>query len=168
MDECLGANIPHLELTWHYRSRHESLIAFSNAKYVLSRPTSNLPVPGDEGHSRKFRARPGRDLRAWHGAREQEGSRDAVSHLLERLRTSPQSLGVVTFNSEQQRLIENLLDQARMADPTLERFFDPARSREPVIVKNLENVQGDERDVILSRSPSDRTRPEWSGRRSVL
>ena len=72
-----------------------------------------------------------------------------VSHLLERLRSSPLSLGVVTFNSEQQRLIENLLDQARMADPTLEPFFDPARSREPVIVKNLENIQGDERDVIM-------------------
>ena len=36
LDECLGANLPRLELTWHYRSRHESLIAFSNAKYYAA------------------------------------------------------------------------------------------------------------------------------------
>jgi very-short-patch-repair endonuclease len=58
------------------------------------------------------------------------------------------SIGIVTFNTEQQRLIENLLDQERRSQPVLERFFG-SEWPEPVFVKNLESVQGDERDVIL-------------------
>lgn len=54
----------------------------------------------------------------------------------------------MTLNAEQQRLIEDLLDQQRRADPDLERFYDASRT-EPVFVKNLETVQGDQRDVIL-------------------
>jgi very-short-patch-repair endonuclease len=56
---------------------------------------------------------------------------------------------VVTFNGPQQRLIEDLLDEARRTNPALETFFDPERHHEPVFVKNLENVQGDERDIII-------------------
>ena len=66
--------------------------------------------------------------------------------------TDRRSIGIVTFNGEQQRLIENLLDQERRQHPELEPFFDPARWHEPVFVKNLENVQGDERDVIIFSS----------------
>lgn len=148
LDECLGANIPHLELTWHYRSRHESLIAFSNAKYYRGQLVT-FPSAVTKDTAVSFVHVPDGIYERGSGRVNRREAETLVSHLLERLRTSPQSLGVVTFNSEQQRLIENLLDQARMADPTLELFFDPARSREPVIVKNLENVQGDERDVIL-------------------
>src|SRR5690606_18977356 len=57
------------------------------------------------------------------------------------------SHGVVTFSMAQQALVEDLLDKARSEDPELERFFSDGD--EPVFVKNLENVQGDERDVIL-------------------
>ena len=57
------------------------------------------------------------------------------------------SIGIVTFNSEQQQLIENLLDDERRKDTSLERFFKED-SFEPVFVKNLETVQGDQRDVI--------------------
>lgn len=60
----------------------------------------------------------------------------------------PLSIGVVTLNAEQQKLIEDLLDQARQKDPDLERHFAEDRN-EPIIVKNLETVQGDERDVIM-------------------
>src|SRR3546814_16841726 len=58
------------------------------------------------------------------------------------------SVGVVTRNSEQQRLVENLLDEERRADPALEAFFGEDAA-EPVFIKNLETVQGDQRDVIL-------------------
>src|SRR5690606_35175822 len=58
------------------------------------------------------------------------------------------TLGVITFNAQQQSLILDLLDAARRANPDLEWFFADERV-EPTIVKNLENVQGDERDVIL-------------------
>ncbi len=65
-----------------------------------------------------------------------------------RFKAEKASLGIVTFNSEQQKLIENLLDQERRARPDVETFFG-AEWHEPVFVKNLESVQGDERDVIL-------------------
>src|SRR5690606_4806929 len=58
------------------------------------------------------------------------------------------TLGIVTFNQQQQSLIQDLLDQARRDDPELEWFFDDARI-ESTMVKNLENVQGDERDVMF-------------------
>jgi hypothetical protein len=58
------------------------------------------------------------------------------------------SLGIVTMNSEQQRLIEDLLDSERRKRPDLERFFNH-NAREPVFIKNLETVQGDQRDVIM-------------------
>ncbi len=59
------------------------------------------------------------------------------------------STGVVTFNSEQQSLIENLLDEARSKNPQIEWGFSTDSTLEPVFVKNLEIVQGGERDVIL-------------------
>src|SRR5690606_12896162 len=57
------------------------------------------------------------------------------------------TVGVVTFNSQQQKLIEDLLEAARRDDPSLEQWFNDAQT-EPVMVKNLENVQGDERDIM--------------------
>jgi very-short-patch-repair endonuclease len=62
-------------------------------------------------------------------------------------RQSGLTVGVVTFNSEQQRLIEDLLDAERRTDPRLEEFFSEV-TLEPVFVKNLESVQGDERDIM--------------------
>ncbi|MEI6572569.1 MAG: DUF3320 domain-containing protein [Alphaproteobacteria bacterium] len=147
LDECLGANLPHLELTWHYRSKHESLIAFSNAKYYRGRLVT-FPSPNTKDTAVSFIHVPDGIYERGSGRVNRKEADKLVSHLVHHLKTSPLSIGVVTFNSEQQRLIENLLDQARMSDPTLEMFFDPLRTREPVIVKNLENVQGDERDVI--------------------
>ncbi|GER02288.1 hypothetical protein JCM17845_29110 [Iodidimonas gelatinilytica] len=61
---------------------------------------------------------------------------------------SQHSIGVVTMNTEQQRLINDLLDRERVKNPALEPFFDEA-SPGHVFVRNLETVQGDERDVIL-------------------
>jgi hypothetical protein len=72
-----------------------------------------------------------------------------VADLLARLAAKPdESIGVVTFSQAQQTLIEDLLDRALRTRPELERFFTDAVA-EPTFVKNLENVQGDERDVIL-------------------
>ena len=74
-----------------------------------------------------------------------------VAELVRRLRDPRErdkSIGVVTLNAEQQRLIEDLLDSERRDDSELERFFGDAVA-EPVFVKNLETVQGDQRDVIL-------------------
>ena len=74
-----------------------------------------------------------------------------VAEVLARLRdpvAQKRSLGVVTFSKAQQELVEDLLDDALRDEPALELFFSSAVP-EPVLVKNLETVQGDERDVML-------------------
>ena len=152
LDECLGAGIATVELLWHYRSRHESLIAFSNEIYYGGRLIT-FPSPVTTDAAVAFRhVTDGVYARA--GARtNQAEARAVVTEALKVLRGilaggADRSLGIVTFNSEQQALIENMLDEARRDDPSLEPFFAEERA-EPVLVKNLESVQGEERDVML-------------------
>jgi very-short-patch-repair endonuclease len=150
LDECISANLPIRHLNWHYRSRHESLIAFSNQRYYESKlVTFPSPVTNDRAVKLKPVA----------GVYEKGGSRTnpieaqaLVADLVSRLRSSgfresKMTMGVVTFNGEQQKLIEDLLDDARRKDPSLESYFAESEI-EPVFVKNLESVQGDERDII--------------------
>ncbi|GEO81438.1 DUF3320 domain-containing protein [Pararhodospirillum oryzae] len=150
LDECLGANMPVLELRWHYRSRHESLIAFSNQQYYNGKLWT-FPSPVTRDRAVTFHPVDGVYERG--GARVNRAEAMAlVADLVATLRATPPgedppSMGVVTFNSPQQQLIEDLLDTERQRDPTLEPFFAEDRP-EPVFVKNLENVQGDERDLI--------------------
>ncbi len=150
LDECIGANLPTRHLNWHYRSRHESLIAFSNhAYYDGELVTFPSPVTNDRAVS----------LQLISGAYQKGGTRTnpaeakaLVSDVVARLTTpgfreSGLTIGVVTFNAEQQKLIEDLLDEARRKDPRLEPYFAESEL-EPLFVKNLESVQGDERDLI--------------------
>jgi hypothetical protein len=148
LDECLASNIPSMRLSWHYRSRHESLIAFSNAKYYRGElMTFPSPVTRDTA-VRYVHVEGGVYERG--GAKVNRKEAEAVvSEVVKRLKTSTHSIGVVTFNGDQQRLIENMLDQARRSDPSLEAHFDRSQTNEPILVKNIENVQGDERDVII-------------------
>lgn len=152
LDECVASGLPSMRLLWHYRSRHESLIAFSNHHYYDGRLLT-FPVPqersGSLGVSLKFIDRGIYDRGA---SRTNRAEAEAVvAELAARLRARPdnagESIGIVTFSSAQQSLIEDLIDARRRDDAA----FDAAMNagEEPVFIKNLENVQGDERDVIL-------------------
>ena len=152
LDELLAASIPQRVLNLHYRSRRESLIAFSNSRYYdSSLVTFPAPVHPDKGVSL---VRP-EGFYARGKARHNQGEAKAiVAEIVRRLTSDDpavrqQSIGVVTFNTEQQTLIEDLLDKARAEDPSIEWAFFEDVTLEPVFVKNLETVQGDERDVIL-------------------
>jgi hypothetical protein len=148
LDECLASNLPSLRLSWHYRSRHESLIAFSNAKYYRGELVT-FPSPVTRDTAVRYVNVPG-GVYERGGAKVNRKEAEAVAtEVVRRLKTSNYSIGVVTFNGEQQKLIENLLDQARRADPELEPHFDKKQTPEPLLIKNIENVQGDERDVII-------------------
>jgi len=150
LDECISANLPTRNLNWHYRSRHESLIAFSNQRYYKSELVT-FPSP--------FTADKAVTLHPVAGVYDRGGSRTnrieaqaLVTHLVNRLkspvfRESGHTVGVLTFNGEQQKLIEDLLDEACRKDPSLDSYFAESLL-EPVFVKNLESVQGDERDII--------------------
>ncbi len=152
LDEMLGASIPQRTLNLHYRSRRESLIAFSNSRYY-NNDLITFPAPIHPDHGVRLVRSEGFYARGQ--SRHNEGEAKAiVAEILGRLASddpevSRQSIGVVTFNSEQQTLIENLLDEARSRNPEIEWAFSRDTTLEPVFVKNLETVQGDERDIIL-------------------
>jgi very-short-patch-repair endonuclease len=150
LDECLGANLPTMNLAWHYRSRNESLIAFSNHRYYGGSLVT-FPSPVTEDRAVSFHYVKGVYEKG--GARINKPEAKAlVADLVRRLkspgfRESRLTIGVVTFNAEQQALIEDLLDEERRKDPSIEPYF-AEMEMEPVFVKNLESVQGDERDIM--------------------
>ena len=154
LDEAKVSGIPVLELNWHYRSRHESLIAFSNWHYYHNRLiTFPSPVTEDRAVSLRYLSEGiyDRGKSRTNKAEATAIANDAASRMRAWLKLpEPErpTLGVITFNSQQQSLIEDLLDQKRREFPELEWFFTLDRV-EPTVVKNLENVQGDERDVML-------------------
>jgi very-short-patch-repair endonuclease len=151
LQECNASGIPRMHLKWHYRSRHESLIAFSN-HYYYDNALHTFPSPDDRSTELGVTLRHIAD-----GVYDRGGSRtnrieagsvvDEVVRLL-REENHRDSIGIVTFSQAQQTLIEDLLDERRRQFPEIEPFFT-SESKEPVFVKNLENVQGDERDTII-------------------
>lgn len=151
LDECIGANLPTINLSWHYRSRHESLIAFSNSRYYGGGLVT-FPSPNTEDKAVSFHFISNGVYEKGGGRINKPEARALVDHIVSRLKdksfkTRGMSIGVVTFNSEQQRLIEDLLDAERRKSPVIESYFADEEI-EPVFVKNLESVQGDERDIM--------------------
>ena len=115
-------------MIWHYRGvRHESLIAFSNQAYYGSRLIT-FPSPVTDDRAVSFRYVPD-GIYARAAARiNQVEARAVVTEVVRLLREflekgTNKSLGIVTFNAEQQTLIEDLLDEARHKDPRLDPFF---------------------------------------------
>ena len=148
LDDCLALSIPSKYLLWHYRSKHESLIAFSNSEYYDNK-LMTFPSPDnieskvrivningyyDKGKSRQNRA-------------EAQAVVDEIARRLRSEELRKKSIGVVTFSIVQQALIEDLLSDLFIFHPELETLA--LECDEPLFIKNLENVQGDERDVIL-------------------
>ncbi|MDE6558148.1 MAG: DUF4011 domain-containing protein [Clostridia bacterium] len=148
LDDCLALGLPEKHLTWHYRSKHESLIAFSNIMYYSSK-LCTFPSPDALDSKVGFRY-------VENGVYQRGGSKcnkeeaDAlIAEVLKRLsdpNARRSSIGVVTFSTPQQVYIERMLTKA-IAEKGLEDYA--YEREEPLFVKNLENVQGDERDVIL-------------------
>ena len=148
LDECLSIGLPKLGLNWHYRSRHESLITFSNVTYYENRLVT-FPSPVTDDRAVRFERVQGVYDRG--GSRTNRAEAEAIVRAIEHhflnAATRGRSLGVVTFNQAQQNLIENLLDARRRASQALDNAIAQA-AVDPLFIKNLENVQGDERDVI--------------------
>jgi REase_MTES_1575/Protein of unknown function (DUF4011)/AAA domain/Protein of unknown function (DUF3320) len=138
-----------LPLRWHYRSRHEALIAFSNGAFYEGRL---ITFPGRHSDGPNV----GVELFWVDGTYRRETSRDnpdEAAQVAERViyhyDTRPElSLGVVTFSEAQAEAVEAAVAAARRHRPDLDRFFTSDRLR-GFFVKNLETVQGDERDVLI-------------------
>lgn len=149
LDECLGVGMNRLTLKWHYRSRHESLIAFSNVNYYDSElVTFPSPVTADVA----VRLEPIAGVYDRGGSRTNRAEADAIVNAIEKHYLKEGStgltMGVVTFNQTQQALIATLLEARRRANAQLDKVLGQ-KVPEELFIKNLENVQGDERDIIL-------------------
>lgn len=150
LDVCSTLGLPRKRLRWHYRSRRESLIAFSNRHFYGDLVTfpSVFDVDGASGVRLRL-VENGRWQSGPSGGFNAAEARATADMVIEHARTSPdQSLGVITMNQRQQTLVLEEIEKRRRHHPELEEFFGDERE-EPFFVKNLENVQGDERDVIF-------------------
>jgi very-short-patch-repair endonuclease len=144
-------------LKWHYRSRHESLIAFSN-KHFYENSLTVFPSP-----NRKFAINYHHITEGIYQSNVNPIEvRRVAEAIVEFMKNSPElSLGIVTLNQKQQELLQDemsllvnnhpeIADYIAKWEQTLSSFF----------IKNLENVQGDERDVIFISTVYGRERPD--------
>ncbi|MDD3417729.1 MAG: DUF3320 domain-containing protein [Lachnospiraceae bacterium] len=148
LDDCLALGMPSAHLQWHYRSKHESLITFSNHEFYEN---SMLTFPSVNDREKRVSLVKVDSFFDRKKGRINEGEAEAIVKEIKRRykdeTLNKDSVGVVTFNISQQTIIEDKLQEEFTNDS---KFDEWANEREEkLFVKNLENVQGDERDVIL-------------------
>ncbi|WP_371613043.1 DUF3320 domain-containing protein [Streptomyces clavifer] len=146
---CKAGAMRELPLRWHYRSRHENLITFSNRSFYQN---SMVTFPGalDEGND------VGVAFLKADGVYDRGGRRDnraeasyVADRVIHHFDTRPgRTLGVVALSQAQASAIDQAVQQARLVRPDLEHCFTEGRL-DGFFVKNLESVQGDERDVMI-------------------
>jgi len=150
LDECLGIGLPVKTLRWHYRSKHEDLIAFSNHRFYYD---TLITFPSAKAQSDSLGVKlvyvPD-SVYDRGGKRDNPKEAEKVADLVfEHFRLYPKrTLGVVAFSVAQMEAVEEAIDRRLKEQPDFEPFFKEDRL-EGFFVKNLENVQGDERDVIF-------------------
>ncbi len=150
LDECLGIGLPVKTLRWHYRSKHEELIAFSNHRFY---DDALVTFPAAKAKNDTLGVKL---VYVQDGVYDRGGKRDNLNEaekvadlVFEHFRLYPKkTLGVVTFSIAQMETVEESIDRRLKERPDFESFFKEDRL-EGFFVKNLENVQGDERDAIF-------------------
>ena len=147
---CVAQGVPQRMLRWHYRSRHHSLIAVSNREfyennlYIVPSPTTVTAM-----HGLHFRHIKDGVFDRGKSATNQIEARAIARAVVEHSKRFPKkSLGVGAFSVAQRDMIRDELELLLRQQPELAEFFSSGRG-EPFFVKNLENIQGDERDVIF-------------------
>lgn len=152
------ARLPEVMLKWHYRSEDESLIGFSNNRYyndkLLTFPSAQAKRSGygldfvhlPEGHFNR-RSDKKRTGDVGTNPREAKAIVDTIAGLVSDPNRSNDSIGVVTLNLHQQKLITEMLQEH--SSEAVQHALTEGANGETIFVKNLETVQGSERDVIL-------------------
>ena len=148
LDDGLGINMPQSYLNWHYRSNHESLIAFSNSQFYDNK-LYTFPSLNDRESKVKLVRVNGTFERGRRRINEEEAKAivKEIIHRFEDPKLRKDSIGIVTFNISQQNLIDDLLSAACAKNKKLDQWVN--NGEEPLFIKNLESVQGDERDIIM-------------------
>ncbi|MCI0727427.1 MAG: DUF3320 domain-containing protein [Chloroflexi bacterium] len=150
LDLFVAQGAPQRMLLWHYRSRHESLITVSNQEFYDNRLVI-FPSPGATGREMGvvYRHLPEAFYERGGNRTNPQEAQVVAQAVMEHARTRPDlTLGVAAFSVSQMQAILTQLEILRRQDSSCEPFFN-AHPEEPFFVKNLENVQGDERDVIF-------------------
>ncbi|AHJ99695.1 DUF3320 domain-containing protein [Hymenobacter swuensis] len=149
LELCKARQMPERMLRWHYRSLHQSLIAASNHLFYENKLVI-FPSPGGQGQLGLVYHQLPETYYERGTTRTNPLEAQAVAEaVLHHARTTPRlTLGVVAFSTAQRQAIQDALEKLRRQHPETEAFFN-RHPHEPFFIKNLENVQGDERDVIL-------------------
>ncbi len=151
LDVCGTLGLARRRLRWHYRSKREPLIAFSN-RHIYDGELVTFPSVLDTGDSPAVRfeyVEAGRWRSGTSGGFNAVEAKRTAGLVMGHFRENPSlSLGVIAFSQRQQAAILAELERLRRLDPAMEKFFKEG-VQEPFFVKNLENVQGDERDIIF-------------------
>ena len=148
---CLARGLPQRMLRWHYRSKHQSLIAVSNKEFYENK-LYIIPSPYDaaSGMGLKFNYLENGIFDSGGTSANQIEAKAIAEAVIKHAKEAPNlSLGIGTFSMKQKQAIIDELELLRRKNPNTEPFFSGAHPDEPFFVKNLENIQGDERDVIL-------------------
>lgn len=149
LDVCSSHFKPTRSLRWHYRSQHHSLIAFSNHSFYRGNLVI-FPSPYGQGGKLGVRAVYLADAIYESQTNLREAKR-VVDAVVEHIATRPnESLGIVTLNIKQRDLIAELLEERLKSVRGADSYRDHwVTEGQPLFIKNLENVQGDERDAII-------------------
>ncbi len=142
--------LPSSLLEWHYRSKSEELINFSNHAFYhghrqIAPNVNHLQDPAAiQWHESNGR---------WINQQNTVEAEDVVKLLKQKLiEDASKTIGIITFNAKQQAAIEDAIDRYSEEDAEFAVIYDQVMSRdldERIFVKNIENVQGDERDIII-------------------
>jgi very-short-patch-repair endonuclease len=154
LDQARAAGMPEQMLGWHYRSAHQDLIRFSNERYYDDRlhvfPAARGRV---EDLGVKFHHVAGGVYDTGKTRQNRKEAEAIVAELVKAMRAhapAERTFGVVAFSMAQAELVDELLEEAAGKHPEIAAHFNDDHPRhERVFVKNLENVQGDERDEVL-------------------
>jgi hypothetical protein len=150
LDECMGMGLPVSMLRWHYRSKHDSLIAFSNKEFYDNKLVvfpSATNMGGELGIEFTYVSDGVYDRG---GARNNQREAEVVADIVfKHLTEHPEkSLGVMTFSISQMNTVKDEIEAHLTENTEYEKLLQEDRLR-GFFVKNLENVQGDERDVMV-------------------
>lgn len=149
LKDFIALDMPNYYLKWHYRSNHESLITYSNHKYYGGKMITFPSSGSSESKVRLIRTNGIYDR--GHSMTNKIEAKALVDYLEQKLEDGDtRSYGVVAFNKRQQMLIERLIEKRSEENSAMQQALLSMKEKgEELFVRNLESVQGDERDVIL-------------------
>ncbi|MGP4077442.1 AAA domain-containing protein [Halobacillus sp. K22] len=142
--------LPSSLLEWHYRSKSEELINFSNHAYY----NGNIQIAPNVNHLQSPSSVQWHKVDGhWVDQRNRVEAEEVVTLLKQKLIEDPsKTIGIITFNSKQQETIESIIERRAEEDKEFGVLYEQVMGREldeRIFVKNIENVQGDERDIII-------------------